>query len=77
MVFSKFLDNPETLDRTLNFGKTPPPTSPNIALAILGEAQEGAKSLDWTHQWIIPNRHRLAPAGCCLMVFDFEKAISP
>jgi len=43
-------------------------------LAILG-AQEGAKSLDLTHQWIIPNRHRSAPAGCCLTVFDFEKVL--
>jgi len=35
----------------------------------------GAKSLNLTHQWMIPNRHRSAPAGCRLTVFDFEKAI--
>jgi len=43
----------------------------------LGEAQEGAKLLDLTYQWIIPNRHRSAPAGCCLTVLDFEKAMPP
>jgi len=41
----------------------------------LGEAQKGAKALNWTHQGIIKNRHRSAPAGCCLTVFDFEKAV--
>jgi hypothetical protein len=53
MVFSKFLENPERLflkifgihPKTGLWQNEPPPTSPNIAHAILGEAQDGAENV--------------------------------
>ncbi|MFZ6021133.1 MAG: hypothetical protein ACOYXO_16170 [Chloroflexota bacterium] len=55
--------------------KRTPTDLPQYRQSDIMGGREGAKSLDLTNPWIIQNRHRSAPAGCCLTVFDFEKAM--